>query len=101
MPTPPTLQNVKDYLTPLGAWTDAEITDARDAEIAAQVAVCRFPADPVLPAPPLAYPADLASALKRRVLRHLNTKNLGNAKAIPPDDEIRRLEAPHRRVVLG
>jgi len=83
--------------------TDEELQDALDAEAAAQRAVCRVPA---------AYPADLRQALLRRVARNLALRGLpimvlrGDAETgstIPPgrDAEVRRLEAPHRKLVMG
>lgn len=69
------------------------------AEVDAQAAACRV--DP--------YGSDLAQALVRRVQRALHMKNLPlgvtldeNAIRVGSSDpEVRRLEAPHRKVVLG
>jgi hypothetical protein len=84
---------------------DADIIDALDAEAAAQRRRCRMPA---------AYPADLRQALMRRVAVNLAKRQLplamqmgdaeaGGAAAYVPgrDPEVRRLEGPHRRVVMG
>lgn len=79
---------------------DSEIQNALNAEQAAQRAVCRVPA---------AYPADLREALLRRVARNLALRGLplavlqGDGEAgdtILPgrDPEVKRLEAPHRRM---
>ncbi len=85
------------------SFTDAEIQDALDAEADAQRRACVVPA---------AYPYDLRQALLRRVARNLALRQLpimvlrGDAEAgsvnIPGRDaEIRRLEAGHRRMVMG
>lgn len=104
LPALPNLTVVKVYLGQFAAsWTDETIQDALDAETAAQRARCRIPAT---------YPADLGQALKRRVQRNLAMRQqplavlLGDAEAgstILPgrDPEVRRLEAPHRRMVVG
>ncbi|MBQ1042369.1 hypothetical protein KBX03_07605 [Micromonospora sp. C72] len=101
----PTVADVYVYLGGDGAqsWSDAERQDALDAEAAAQRAVCRVPA---------AYPADLRQALLRRVARNLAMRQLplgvlqGDAEiggGIMPgrDPEVRRLEAPYRKLVIG
>lgn len=85
------------------SFTDAEIQDALDAETDAQRRACRVPAT---------YPNDLRQALLRRVARNLALRQLpimvlrGDAEAgsvVPPgrDAEVRRLEAGHRRMVMG
>lgn len=85
------------------SWSTAEIQSALDAEAAAQSRHCRIP-DPV--------PADLEEALKRRVQCNLARRGLplavlqGDAEAgslLPPgrDPEVRRLEGPWRRLVIG
>lgn len=112
MPTAPTLEAVKDYLSSIemNSWSDEAVTEALTAEIANQLRVCKFPADPDLPVPPLAYPADLSDALKRRVARNLSLRPLPlgvqvNESVVARlgglDAEVRRLEAPHRRLVFG
>lgn len=96
---------VPDVVAYLGSTshTDDEIQDALDAEAAAQRSVCRVRAT---------YPADLRQALLRRVQRNLALRQLplavhqGDAEAgamlLPGrDPEVRRLEAPHRRLVIG
>lgn len=101
----PDLAAVKTYLGSTSA-SDERIDSALVAESAAQAAVCRIPVDPI------DYPDDLAEALKRRVARNLALRGLplavptGDAEAgntILPgrDPEVRRLEAPHRRLVVG
>lgn len=97
----PVLAVVKAYLGQTSV-TDAVITEALAAETAAQAEVCRIPA---------AYSDDLAEALKRRVARNLALRGLplavlqGDAESgdtILPgrDPEVRRLEAPHRKMVV-
>jgi hypothetical protein len=74
-----------------------------DAEAAAQAAVCRIPDE---------YPADLREALFRRVAvnlarRAIPTGILGIAEGGAParlgsqDPEVRRMESPHRKLVVG
>lgn len=83
---------------------DADVQDALDAETAAQAARCRVDD----PAPP-----DLDQALKRRVACNLARRGLplavlqgdaesGRTDFVPGrDPEVRRLEAPYRRLVMG
>jgi len=99
----PTADDVIVYLGPTSATLD-EVQDALDAEAAAQRSVCRVKA---------VYPADLRQALLRRVARNLALRPLplavlrGDAEAgdttiLPGQDpEVRRLEAPHRKLVFG
>lgn len=101
----PTLQDIADYLGS-NSTSEEMRQDALDAEAAAQRARCRIPAT---------YPADLREALLRRVMRNLAMRRiaysgvpLGDAEAEPPafalggnDPEVRRLEAPYRRLVVG
>lgn len=77
-----------------------DITAVYDAEVAAQASRCRV--DP--------YNAALAAALVRRVSRALAMRNLplavlqdeaGATRLGSADPEVRRLEAPYRRVVIG
>lgn len=84
--------------------TDAQIQQALDAETAAQATRCRV-ADPA--------PADLEEALCRRVACNLARRGLplavlqgdaesGRTDYVPGrDPEVRRLEAPWRRTVMG
>jgi hypothetical protein len=98
----PTLANVLNYL----GW--AEDTDDDDAatalatEAAAQRAICRVGA---------IYPDDLRGALYRRVARNLAMKKLpvavlrgdgesGDTVLPGNDPEVKRLERPHRKVIL-
>lgn len=98
----PTLSQVKVYLGET-SYDDTAIQDALDAETVAQRAVCRIPA---------AYPADLREALLRRVARNLAMRSLplampqGDMEGSPNpllarDPEVRRFEAPYRRLVVG
>lgn len=100
----PDLLAVKSYMSDsAGQWSDAEISEALAAETAAQARVCRVGAD---------YPPDLREALLRRVSRNLAMRQMplavlqGDADAgatrLPGrDPEVRRLEATHRKVVIG
>lgn len=114
MPTPPDAAAVKAYLGGNNRWNDDEITVALAAETAAQARVVRFPADPEPPAPALDYPDDLAEALCRRVAHLLAVRALplgvqanitDSAVAVSrvggSDPEVRRLEAPWRKLVKG
>ncbi len=86
------------------SYTDADLLDALDAEAAAQRAICRVGA---------VYPADLRQALLRRVMRNLAVRQLplavlqgdaeGGSDTVLPgrDPEVRRLEAPYRKRVVG
>jgi hypothetical protein len=98
----PVVADVVDYLGETSHTTD-EIQDALDAESAAQRARCRVGA---------VYPDDLRQALLRRVMRNLALRQLplavlqgdadaGNTVLPGVDQEVRRLEAPHRRLVVG
>ena len=102
----PTAAEAQAYLTSTGATSYAlsDISAALVAETAAQGRACRVPAW---------YPADLREALFRRVARNLAARSVpvaqwstfeGGASGtrVPTlDPEIRRLEAPHRRMVVG
>jgi hypothetical protein len=114
MPTPPDLSAVKTYLGSDHSWSDPEISSALASETAAQVRVVRFPPDPDAPAAPLPYPADLAEALCRRVAHNLALRALplgvqatisemavATTSVGGTDAEVRRLERPHRKLVLG
>lgn len=97
----PDIDDVKDYLEE-NSWSDEQIQGALDAETAAQSRVCTIPDD---------MPADLAEALKRRVQRNLSMRGQpfivtpddnGNVSITPSrDPEVRRLEGPFRRLVMG
>ena len=100
----PTIADVSDYLDP-HSYTSAELQGALDAESSAQRDVCRIPA---------AYPASLREALLRRVARNLSMRRLtlalarGDAEAgssdivlSGSDPEVRRLEGPYPKLVVG
>lgn len=114
----PSLQEVGDYLDePLSTSTPVEdgdrVVQAIAAETAAQLRVVRLPveSDPLVERP---YPADLAEALCRRVAHNLALRSLplGLQASVADgavmtnfvggtDAEVRRLEAPFRRRVVG
>lgn len=99
----PTVPDVVDYVGPISA-TEDEVAAALAAEAAAQRSVCRVRA---------VYPDDLREALLRRVARNLAMRSLplavlqgdaeGGSSSILPgrDPEVRRLEAPHRKLTVG
>lgn len=89
----------------LAAWSDEVIGDALAAETLNQARVCDVPA---------AIPDDLREALLRRTVLNLARRRhllddgaAGDDAVIPPppppsrDPEVRRLEGPHRRLVMG
>lgn len=80
--------------------TAAEIQSHYDAEVADQASRCRV--EP--------YSHALAAALVRRISRSLAMRNLplgvlqdetGATRVGSTDPEVRRLEAPYRKVVVG
>lgn len=98
----PDLDAVNDYLGD-HSWSDADVAAALAAETAAQAAVCTLPD---------VYPDDMAEALLRRVARNLAMRAVplsvqqGDVETQPVfvprlDPEIRRYEAPYRRLVVG
>jgi hypothetical protein len=117
MPTPPDLAACKAYLRidPANTTRDTEIASALATEIAAQrkaVRAAAFGVDPAAPAAPVAYPTDLAEAVCRRVARNLALRGIplavlqGDTETGPTvlpgrDPEVRRLEAPYRRLPAG
>ncbi len=87
------------------SWTTGELQEAIEIEAAAQRRVCRTPA---------IFPPDLRAALLRRAARFLDMKRrqtqqdttgsdfeVPSTVAIGRDQEIRRYEAPWRKVVAG
>ncbi len=88
------------------SWTDAELARALAVESAAQRRVCNVPA---------AYPDDLREALLRRAARSLfmrrqltemprsDAGDFDLPPTMPPgrDAEVRRLEAPFRKLITG
>lgn len=77
------------------AWTEPEAGDALATEKASQALKCRVPDDED------DWPADLAEALLRRVQRNLATTTTPLGVTPADDKEIQRLEAGHRRTVVG
>lgn len=104
----PDTDDLDAYLGGAGAhsWEVEELQDALDAESAAQRRVCRIPA---------AYPADLRQALLRRAAVNLAMRRQltdlpredvdfpTGAAVVPPgrDREVRRFEAPFRKITVG
>lgn len=101
----PDVAALKAYLGPLATGkTDQVLQSALSAETSAQAARCRVPVDPA------AFPDDLAEALCRRVARNLAMRNLPlgvqvdemtSTRIGSSDPEVRRLEAPYRKLVVG
>lgn len=96
-----TVADIKSYLGDAAAqWGDPELTSVLAAEVAAQTSRCRT-VDP--------RPADLDEALKRRVGRNLAMRKLPlgivqsevEGTRVGADPEIKRLEAPYRKLVVG
>lgn len=99
----PTAADVRAYVGDTSA-DDTELGGVLAAEAAAQRARCQVPA---------AYPPDLREALLRRCARNLAARRVpvasftafeggGTSTRVPArDPEIRRLEAPYRRYVVG
>lgn len=115
MPIAPALSVVLSYLGD-HSWSFDEVESALAAETAAQANVCRLPADVLVDdvLVPQPYPADLAEALCRRVAANLANRALplglqssitevgaSFARTGGGDREVRRLEAPYRRLVVG
>lgn len=112
----PELQDVMLYLDSSGgtSWAEDEVDLALSAELAAQQTVVRseYFIEDTEDEDYREYGADLAEALKRRVARNLAMRALplsvtqGDVETSPAylpryDPEIRRLEAPYRRLVVG
>lgn len=102
------LANVKAYLGDDTSFTDDEIESALLAESAAQAYRCRVPLEGQ------EWSADLAEALCRRVAVNLANRslplgvsvamaetNVATTRVGGRDAEVARLEAPHRRLVIG
>lgn len=110
----PDLTVVKAYLATVDEslaekWGDPALTAALAAETAAQARVCRVPTDPEA-----AWPADLAEALCRRVAANLAVRSVplgvqvsltefgsSGVRVGGTDREVRRLEGPFRKLVMG
>lgn len=99
----PAITDLDAYLG-TNSFTDDQLQDALDAEAAAQRKACKVPA---------AYPDDLREALLRRCARNLAFRRVplsvlqgdadaGTTNAYPGrDPEVRRLEAPYKRLKVG
>lgn len=105
--TPPTAAEVLDYLGDTISWGVDEVQGAYEAELGAQADVCRLPVDGT-------YPSPLVEALCRRVAHNLAVRALplGVMPTVTDmavattsvgglDAEVRRLEAPYRKLLLG
>jgi len=100
----PTVDDVARYLKSSAAsWSEAELRDELDAEFEHQQAKCGVRA---------VYPVPLRKALLRRVQRALAMRALplavmqgdadGGSQLLPGNDpEVRRLEGPYRKLVVG
>lgn len=99
----PTQQEVVAYLASAGLkYGEPAVASALKAELAAQARVCRV-GEPMQD--------DLAEALMRRVARNLTMRalplgvqsdDLGGSTVLGSNDaEVRRLEKPYRKVVMG
>lgn len=99
----PTTPDCQAYLGDSSTWGDADVADAMQAELSAQETRCVVPGE---------FPADLKHALFRRVQRNLALRNMplgltapdaeGQRERIPAwDAEIRRFEAPYRRLPVA
>lgn len=111
-----TLAALRTYLgasgTAGGRWSDEALTGALAVEAAAQRARVKYPTDvdgiEITPTP-----VDLDEALCRRVAANLARRTIplgltdasgdaGSRAYVPgTDPEVRRLEAPYRRLVVG
>lgn len=108
MATPTADEARTNYLGPDSEHHKADVDSAFAAERAAQAHRCRVPDDDA------DWPADLIEALYRRVATNLANRGLplaiqtsysdvggGFARVGGLDPEVRRLEAPYRKVVIG
>lgn len=103
----PTVTDVQGYLGAGTEYETDEIGAALASEKAAQARRCRVPADDA------EWPADLVEALFRRVQRNLAMRALPlglsttltdaavQTTRVGTDPEVRRLEAPWRRMAMG
>lgn len=104
----PTIDGLKEYLGNSHSWNDEELASAFLAESAAQATACRIPVDPAH------FPEDLEEALYRRVAHNLALRALplgiqaafaesavATNRVGGTDAEVRRLEAPYKRMPVG
>lgn len=105
--TPPTAAEIVEYLGDSHSWGLDAIQSAYEAELNAQADLCRLPADG-------SYPPALVDALGRRVAHNLAVRDLplGVQATVSDmavatrqvgglDPEVRRLEAPYRKMLIG
>jgi len=106
--TAPDVSDVLDYLGDGSSWSLEQVSSAYAAERAAQASVCNVPGEDAT------WPGDLAEALARRVAHNLALRSLplglqsamsemaiATTRVGGTDAEVRRLEGPWRRRVVG
>ena len=104
----PDLTAVVEYLGDTNAWDDTVVASALASEASAQARRCRIPAVEA------DWPDDLAEALCRRVAVNLALRSLplgvqasiseaavAQTRVGGGDAEVRRLEAPFRKLIVG
>lgn len=110
----PTVEGALAYLGDT-EWDEETVTAAFNTEVAAQAARCRIPVDVTDPENPVdVYPTDLIEACYRRVAANLANRALplGLQSSVSEvgsafvrigggDREVKRLEAPYRRLTCG
>lgn len=105
--TPPTPEEIDEYLGDSHSWGPLEVQGAFDAELNAQADACRLPVDG-------SYPPALVEALGRRVAHNLALRALplgvqatvsdmavATTRVAGMDAEVRRLEGPYRKMLIG
>jgi hypothetical protein len=105
--TPPTAAEIDEYLGDDHSWGVDEVQGAYEAELNAQADACRLPADG-------SYPPALVEALGRRVAHNLALRALplgvqanvsdysvATTRVGGMDAEVRRLEGPYRKMLIG
>ena len=105
--TPPTAAEIDTYLGDDHSWGVDEIQSAYEAELNAQADACRLPVDG-------SYPPALVEALGRRVAHNLALRALplgvqanvsdysvATTRVGGMDAEVRRLEGPYRKMLIG
>ncbi|MBC7269898.1 MAG: hypothetical protein H5T76_14490 [Streptomyces sp.] len=109
----PTVEGCMTYLGADTSWTEAEVTSAFDSEKASQARTCRVPV-PTAEVPAPDWDPALIEALYRRVAHNLAVRALplglqatltesyvSTTRVGGLDAEVRRLEAPFKRLVCG
>lgn len=105
--TPPTPLEILEYLGDSTSWDDLTVQSAYLAELNAQADACRLPVDG-------SYPPALVEALGRRVAHNLALRALplgvqatvsdmsvATTRVSGMDGEVRRLEGPYRKMLIG